>query len=81
MSQLHTRRAESPRRKEGGFAAVLVVLVAATLATLSFLVIDFGKSSNRVATEKQLLDTHGMIVGKHIIQQGLFNTCDNGQKR
>ena len=79
MSQLHPRSSESPRRKEGGFAAVLVVLVAATLATLSFLVIDFGKSTNRIATEKQLLDTHGVIVGKHIIQQGLFSTCDNGE--
>jgi hypothetical protein len=28
------------------------------------LVIDFGKGANRVATEKQLLDSHGTIVGQ-----------------
>ena len=69
----------SPRVQEGGFASLIVVLVAAMLATLSYLVIDFGKSANRVATEKQLLDAHGVIVGQNIIRQGLSGTCSNGE--
>lgn len=79
MSQLHHQRSMSPRENEGGFAALIVVLAAATLATLSFFVIDFGKGANRVATEKQLLDAHGVIVGQSIIRQGLSGTCSNGQ--
>ena len=51
MPLLHHRRSMSPRVQEGGFASLIVVLVAAMLATLSYLVIDFGKSANRVATE------------------------------
>ena len=67
------------RQNERGFAALIVVLLAATLASLSVLTIDFGKSANRVSNEKQLLDTHGVIVGQQIIRQGLSSTCDNGE--
>jgi uncharacterized protein YegL len=81
MSQLLLggRAPQRQRRQEGGFAALVVVLIAATLATLSVLVIDFGKGANRVATEKQLLDSHGTIVGQQIIHQGLAAACSNGE--
>jgi hypothetical protein len=62
-----------------GIAAVFIVLLAATLAGLSMLVLDFGKGSLRVSTEKQLLDSHGTIVGQHLVKHGLAATCQNGQ--
>lgn len=62
------------QNKRKGFAALLVVMISAVLATLSFLVIDFGKISNRVAEKKQLLDACSISAGKAIIET---NDIDN----
>lgn len=67
------------RREESGYVAYVIVLLAATLAGLSMLAIDFGKGANRIAVEKQLLASHGHIVGQQIINQGITSACVNGE--
>ena len=67
------------KREEGGFAALVVVMVAATLALLSLEVVDYGHIANRVTTEKQLLDAHGQLVGLNIINSGREATCSQGR--
>ena len=66
------------REEESGFAALVVVMVAATLALLSIEVVDYGRIANRITTEKQLLDAHGHLVGFNIINLGLEATCSQG---
>ena len=73
-----SNRQSSSKREEGGFAALIVIMVAATLALLSVEVIDYGKIANRVSTEKQLLDSHGHLVGHSIINLGLEASCSRG---
>ena len=46
-----------------GFAALTTILLAAALATISLLVIQYGRISLNVAFEKQLLDTCSLDVG------------------
>ena len=67
------------RYDQSGFTAYVIILLAATLAGISMLVIDFGRGANRIHTEKQLLDSHGFIVGQQIISQGLGAACVNGE--
>lgn len=69
----------SHRSQERGFAALVVMMVAATFALLSMQVVEYGGTANRVSTEKQLLDTHGYIVGLNVINLGLDAGCDQGQ--
>ncbi len=69
----------SNRKNELGFTAYVIILLAATLAGISMFAIDFGKGANRVHMEKQLLDSHGYIVGQQIISQGITSACVNGE--
>jgi len=69
----------SVRQEERGYVAYVIVLLAATLAGLSMLTIDYGRTANRIAVEKQLLRTHGHIVGQQIISQGITSACVNGE--
>jgi Mg-chelatase subunit ChlD len=41
--------------------------------------VDFGTFAHRVSTEKQLLDTHGIMVGQRLVSQGLSGTCSDGK--
>ena len=66
-------------RNERGFTAYVIILLAATLAGLSMLAIDFGRGANRVSMEKQLLDSHAYIVGQQIISQGVTSACVDGE--
>ena len=52
--------------KNKGFAALTIVLFAAVLASISLLVIEYGKISLNVMYEKQLLDTCSIDVGSGI---------------
>ena len=52
--------------KNKGFAALTTILLAAALATISFLVIQYGRISLNVSFEKQLLDTCSLDVGLSI---------------
>ena len=54
-----------------GFAALTVVLLAAVLASISFIVIQYGRISLNVMYEKQLLDTCSIDAGS-----GINNTND-----
>lgn len=67
------------RKSQGGFAALFVVLLAGTLATLSWYTVKFGRTSLRVSTEKQLLDTHGVLFGQQLIKQGPNGVCQGGE--
>lgn len=51
-----------------GFAALIVVLISAVLAILSFLTIQYGRISLNVSNEKQVLDSCGIEAGKNIIK-------------
>jgi uncharacterized protein YegL len=62
------------QNKNKGFAALLVVMIAAILAILAFLVIQFGKVSNAVSLKKQLLDACSVSAGRSIIET---NDIDN----
>ena len=67
------------RQNELGFTAYVIILLAATLAGISMLAIDFGRGSNRISMEKQLLDSHAYIVGQQVISQGINAACVNGE--
>ena len=51
------------KARSKGFAALTTILLAAALATISFIVIQYGRISLNVAFEKQLLDTCSIDVG------------------
>jgi uncharacterized protein YegL len=53
--------------KEKGFAAAVTLLLAATLALIAYLVIDFGAIAINVANEKQTLDACSIAAGQSII--------------
>ena len=67
------------RQNELGFTAYIIILLAATLAGISMYTIDFGRGSNRISMEKQLLDSHAYIVGQQVISQGVNAACVNGE--
>ena len=54
------------KHKTKGFAALTIVLLAAVLASISFIVIQYGRISLNVMYEKQLLDTCSINVGSSI---------------
>ena len=76
QSRLHQKQY---RQNELGFTAYIIILLAATLAGISMLTIDFGRGSNRISMEKQLLDSHAYIVGQQVISQGMNAACVNGE--
>ena len=51
-----------------GFAALTVVLLAAVLASISFVVIQYGRISLNVMEEKQILDSCSIGLGSSIIE-------------
>ena len=69
----------STRKEEGGYIAYVIILLAAIFASSSMLTIEYGKTANRIAVEKQLLGSHGHIVGQQIIKQGINSACLNGE--
>jgi len=54
--------------KNKGFAALSIVLLAAVLASISFIVIQYGRISLNVMEEKQVLDSCGIGLGISIIE-------------
>jgi Mg-chelatase subunit ChlD len=78
MRQESTKTLRTKRKAQGGFAALFVVFLAGTLATLSWYTVKFGRTSLRVSTEKQLLDTHGHLLGQQLIKQGPDAVCQGG---
>lgn len=67
-----------------GFAALTIVMLAAVLASISLLVIEYGNISLNVAEEKQILDSCGIGLGISIIEtnnteeictQDFLNNC------
>lgn len=56
----------SKNLRNKGFAALTVILLAAVLASISFIVIQYGRISLNVMYEKQLLDTCSIDVGTGI---------------
>ena len=69
------------RSSQHGFAALVVIMIAGVLSTLSFYSIKFGRVAQRVSMEKQLLDSHGVIVGQQLIANNLDAVCVNGEFR
>ena len=69
------------RSSQQGFAALVVIMIAGVLSTLSFYSIKFGRVAQRVSMEKQLLDSHGVIVGQQLIENNLDAVCINGEFR
>ena len=61
-------------QKSKGFAALTVVLLAGVLASISFIVIQYGRISLNVMYEKQLLDTCSINVGNGINYTNDINT-------
>ena len=51
-----------------GFAALAIVMLAAVLASISMLVIEYGNISLNIAEEKQILDSCGTGLGISIIE-------------
>jgi Mg-chelatase subunit ChlD len=56
-----------------------MLFVAGIIAYFSIKAIDIGEIAMQVNMEKQLLDTHGILVGQSIIVNGIDETCRNGQ--
>jgi uncharacterized protein YegL len=79
MSRLAQNIQRPSRHRESGFTAYVIILLAATLAGLSMFAIDFGRGANRVSMEKQLLDSHGYVIGQQLIAQGVTSVCVNGE--
>ncbi len=55
-------------RNQKGFAAAVTLLLAAVLATISYQIIKIGIIGVNVNTEKQILDTCGILAGQQIIK-------------
>ena len=64
----------SKKLNNKGFAALTIVLLAAVLASISFIVIQYGRISLNVMYEKQLLDTCSINVGSSINYTNDINT-------
>jgi len=64
----------SKRKRHKGFAALFVVMLAAALGIISYIVISYGRISLNVTEEKQLLDTCSIAAGQSII---FTNDIDN----
>ena len=65
---LFTLKNPRQRSKSKGIAAVVTLFLAAVLALISYKIIEIGAIAINVNTEKQLLDTCGIIVGQNIIK-------------
>jgi uncharacterized protein YegL len=66
------------RKDQHGFVSVLILFAAAVLTVFSIGLLDVGNTAIEVNIEKQVLDTHGVMVGKSVITRGLDRTCFNG---
>lgn len=73
------RLRHSEKSNQAGFAALIVLLLAGTMAGLSMMTIQYGRISLRVNTEKQLLDSHAMIVGHQLVHSEDGAACNNGR--
>jgi len=63
------------RARERGSILPVLVLVAALLLIVSRGVIYVGQVGRTISLEKQLLDTHAMLIGSAMIYDGLFEAC------
>jgi uncharacterized protein YegL len=64
--------------KSKGFAALTTVLLSAVLASIAFLVIQYGRISLNIAEEKQLLDSCSIAAGQSIIATNdVTNICSS----
>jgi uncharacterized protein YegL len=63
----YTLKSHSHRSKSKGIVAAVILLLAAVLALISYKIIEIGAIAIKVNTEKQLLDTCGIITGQIII--------------
>ena len=82
MHQSHPtqKRGQGSRRSsQKGFISALMLFAGMIMAYFAIKIIEIGEVSMRVNNEKQLLDTHGLLVGQSIILNGLDETCRNGQ--
>lgn len=65
------------KNNQKGFAAAFTLLLAATLAVISYKIITIGLIGIRVNTEKQLLDSCSIIAGQKIIKTNdILGSCD-----
>ena len=71
-SALHARQSQQ------GFTSVVILFAAAILAFFSIGLVQVGEVSIEVNMEKQMLDTHAVMVGKSVITRGRGYTCLNG---
>ena len=71
-------RPHSPRNQQRGFISVVTLFAAFVLATFSIGILTISEIGMKVNMEKQILDTHAMMVGKATITQGIDHTCANG---
>ena len=65
--------------RQKGFAAALTLLLAATLALISYKIIEIGIIGINVNTEKQILDTCGILAGQKIIKTNNIEEACNTQ--
>lgn len=64
--------------KSKGFAALTTVLLSAVLASIAFLVIQYGRISLNIAEEKQLLDSCSVAAGQSVISTNdVENVCSS----
>lgn len=63
------------RKGERGSVLPVLVLVAALILIVSRGVIHVGQVGRTISLEKQLIDTHAMLVGSAMIYEGLFEAC------
>ncbi len=64
--------------QKGGAMALLILVIAATLAILFFGQIHVSLSAIETSKQKQLLDATAKILGNNIIKNGLNHNCSNG---
>jgi uncharacterized protein YegL len=59
---------QNKRNKEKGFVAAVILLLSAVLALISYKIIGIGIIGINVNTEKQILDSCGVIAGQQLIK-------------
>ena len=70
---------QNKRKNQKGIAAAITLLLAATLALISYKIIEIGIIGINVNKEKQILDTCGILAGQQIIKTNNIEEACNTQ--
>lgn len=69
------RRSAAHRARERGSILPVLVLVAVIILVVSRGVMYVGQVGRTISLEKQLIDTHAMLIGNAMIYEGLYEAC------